>query len=148
MHLEPLPIKVLNNLAHTGDSESYTGTLALTVLDVGSRHFEVPQGIDYTVTLTNTGEAILLSGNAQARLHSSCDRCLEDAQLTLEGTVEGYYLLNNRPAATAEMDGDCEKVDNSGSIDIAPQLVAAIVVELPARVLCSPQCPGIDYRAF
>jgi uncharacterized protein len=144
MELTPFEIKLLPNLTNTGASELRQDVYQLDSLDVGARHFELKGGIDYDVNFTNTGEAILLTGYAQAELESACDRCLESVVTVINGQVEGYYLLEE-PVGDPEDDseGEFEFISKDGLIDLAPALLAAIVFELPAVVLCDPDCKGI-----
>lgn len=142
MNLEPLYVQVLPRLAHTGSAEQMQGTLDLTSIDVGHRHFDLAQGIDYDISLTNTGEAVLLSGQASATLATFCDRCLNPTELKLAGEVQGYFLFDVATAPESEGLEVYEEVDKKGRIDIAPCVLAAIVVELPTVTLCGPQCEG------
>ena len=144
MELEALPIKVRRKLAETGTRLEQNGNYPLSKLSLGRRELALANGIDYDVTLTNTGEAILLAGNATAIMLGKCERCLEDALFEIKGDVEGYYLFYP-PSREAQKDDYSQgTVDSEGRVDIAPEIVAAIVVELPTVLLCSPDCPGVE----
>lgn len=142
MHLDPLYIQALPHLSHTGSGEHLEGVLDLPSIDIGTRHFALEQGISYQVDLTNTGEAILLSGKATALLKTHCDRCLKPTELDLTGEVEGYFLFDTATVANGDSLEVYEEVDRDGRIDIAPPLLAAIVVELPTVTICGPSCEG------
>lgn len=144
MHLDALYVQVLPRLSHTGSSEHLNGVFNLPSIEVGTRHFDVPEGISYEIDLTNTSEAILLSGTATACLATRCDKCLEPATLALTGEVQGYFLFDASSADDGESLEVYEEVDRDGRIDIAAPLLAAIVVELPTVALCKPQCEGIE----
>lgn len=143
MHLDPLNLQVLPRLSHTGSAEHVEGVLELASIEVGVRHFALDQGIAYDIDLTNTGEAILLSGRTTAALSTNCDRCLDPAILNISGEVQGYYLFDASTADDGESLEVYEEVDRDGQIDIAPPLLASIVVELPTVALCKPDCAGI-----
>jgi len=143
MHLDPLYIQVLPRLLNTGSSEHIEGDLSITRIDVGFRHFDVPEGIVYDANLVNTSEAILLSGTASAELVTSCDRCLEATKLNISGEIQGYYLLEPAPEPDGEKLEVYELVDSRGRIDIAPPILAAVVYELAPVTLCKPDCEGV-----
>lgn len=143
MHLDSHYLSVLPKLMHTGSSEHIQGKLELQGIDIGSRHFDLLDGISYEASLINTGEAVLLSGTADAVLNTNCDRCLETTQLSIVGEIQGYYLFDASTIKEGESLEVYEEVDVKGRIDIAPPVLAAIVIELPAVVLCKPECSGV-----
>ena len=146
MHLEPLLIQVLPRLAHTGSFDEVKGTLDLSSIDIGHRHFDVPEGISYDLLLTNTGEAVLLSGKAKAELKTKCDRCLEILNLDITGETQGYYLFDKASVKEGESREEYEEVDRKGRIDIAPVLLAAVVFEIPTVNFCKADCKGIEFE--
>jgi uncharacterized protein len=144
MQLDPLYIQVLPRLNETGSSESLSGVLPLESIAIGFRQFKVLEGISYEVQLSNTSEAILASGRASALLSTSCDRCLETCELKVSGEIEGYYLFEPSRADKEEKLELYEQVDETGRIDLAPPILAAIVFELPTVTLCKPDCGGVQ----
>ncbi|MCL2530366.1 MAG: DUF177 domain-containing protein [Coriobacteriia bacterium] len=147
MQLDPLYIQVLPRLTNTGSNEHAEGALPLTSIEIGFRHFQVAEGIGYDINLTNTSEAILLSGTATANLSASCDRCLESTEISLTGEIQGYYLFEPLEEPGDDKLETYEMVDSSGRIDIAPPLLAAIVYELPPVTLCRADCEGLISEA-
>lgn len=147
MHLEPLFIKVLPRLSKIGSTDQAQGVLDVRSIAIGHRKFEVPDGIAYEANLLNTGEAVLLSGVASASLETTCDRCLEPANIPLTGEIQGYFLLDKTSAAGGKSSEEHERVDDDGRIDLAPPILAAIVFELPTVNLCEADCAGISAPA-
>ncbi|MDR3135893.1 MAG: DUF177 domain-containing protein [Coriobacteriales bacterium] len=143
MELTSLPVRVLPKLAHTTSSITRSGTYPLKQLVLGCRDLKLPGGIDYQFRLTNTGEAVLLTGRACATVLGSCERCLGSAQQTLEGEIEGYYLFAPPDRKAGRDDHAQGHVSAEGFIDVAPEIVAAIVVELPPVLLCATDCTGV-----
>ena len=143
MDLDPLYRQVLPRLTNTGATDQAVGVLDVQSIDIGHRHFDVPEGIAYDVSLVNTGEAILLSGRATAALGTSCDRCLEPTQLSITGEVQGYFLFDPSSIKSGESLEEYEAVDSDGRVDLAPPILAAIVFELPTVTLCNPDCVGV-----
>jgi uncharacterized protein len=131
------------------DSNGGAGGVAGTAADGDAGGDNQTGGIVYDVTFTNTGEALLLTGSARALLQGSCERCLEAADWDVHGAVEGYYLLHESATGAGGADEDAasefDSVLADGTVDLAPALVAAIVIELPPVMLCSAgaDCRGI-----
>lgn len=142
MELTPLYIQVLPRLSRTGSIEHLEGVYEFSRIEIGSRCFDL-SGIDYNIDLTNTGEAVLLTGQASAELNTSCDRCLQPAKLDITGETQGYFLFEKESVEDTDGLEVHEEVDRDGRIDIAPALLAAIVIELPTVTLCRPECEGI-----
>ena len=89
--MKPLIIEAYPELSELGAFRVLKGTLDETSYRRGAEVLETPDGISYDLTLTNTGEGILLSGTASCTAHASCARCLAPATLEISGDVEGYY---------------------------------------------------------
>ncbi|MDR1088810.1 MAG: YceD family protein [Coriobacteriales bacterium] len=147
MQLDPLYIQALPGMRTLGSTQQAQGVLAVSSIDIGHRHFELPEGIAYEANLSNTGEAVLVSGTATAQLATSCDRCLEPAILDITGEIQGYFLLQKPRSERDRGLQEYECVDEKGRIDIAPAVLAAIVFEIPTVALCQPDCDGGSTQA-
>ena len=144
MYLDPLYIQVLPRLLNTRSMEEAQGILDLKSIDIGHRHFSLPEGISYDASLTNTGEAVLLMGQATAVLATECDRCLEPATLSITGELQGYFLFDKEKINEDEDLEEFEEVDKKGRVDIAPNILASIVFEIPTVALCGAECEGFE----
>ena len=58
----PVIVKVDDRLAETGDTLPVSGHLEEDSYSLGDHVFELPEGIDYDLMLTNAGEGILATG--------------------------------------------------------------------------------------
>lgn len=145
MDLEPILIPIDERLRTCASTYDASGHAALAMYSLGAHDFVVVDGLNYNVVLTNTGDGILLTGIADARLQGVCDRCLEDAYLELSAPVEQYYLFeephDQDPADNDDF--DYELIGSKDVIDIAPALAAALIMETPFVVLCSTDCKGL-----
>ncbi|MDR2197399.1 MAG: YceD family protein [Coriobacteriales bacterium] len=112
-------------------------------MDKGALSFTLAEGIAYDLCLTNTGNGVLLSGTAHACLATECSRCLEEALISVQGEVEGYFILNPKDEELSLEDDEFVVVGPDGLVDLAPAIVAAIVFELPQLVLCRDDCAGL-----
>ena len=88
------------NLEQLGSSIELEGTINEPEYAVGSMLLKLPKGIEYKITLSNTGEGILLQGSANAQAFTQCTRCLENAQINICGEVENYFLLQKAGSVT------------------------------------------------
>lgn len=141
--MEQLIISIQPDLVEPAATRSLEGTLDVASYNVGGMQLDVPEGIKYNLQLTNTGEGIVLSGDASCAATTSCARCLEAAQVDIVGDVEGYYLLD----AVEDVEGyeadEFENVSKGGDFDIAPAIMAAIVHATPFIILCQDDCKGL-----
>lgn len=102
-----------------------------------------PQGVDYQLTLTNTGEAVLLQGTLSALALTECARCLEEAQVDVEAEVQGYFLLDSADLDAGYEADEVDVVSPEGDIDLGPALQAALCFGTPSVVLCKEDCKGL-----
>ena len=131
-------------LADPGDTLPFAGHLDEGSYSLGDHDFALPEGIDYDLVLTNAGEGILATGILRARLVGTCDRCLEEAVLDLSAEVDGYYLFEEpEELGDDEDEADFELVSPDRTIDLAPALLTALVMETPFVVLCREDCRGL-----
>jgi uncharacterized protein len=135
--------QLLPELAELGSSRQLSGKLALTELRKGSQVFRLADGIDYDLELSNTGEGILLRGKARTSGITECARCLEDANFSVEGDVESYYVLNTHRLDEETSSDEFTLLDASGKVDLGIPILASIIYELPLVILCRENCAGL-----
>lgn len=141
--MQQLDVSIQPDLVEPASTRSLEGTLEVSSYNVGGIELETPKGISYQLQLTNTGEGIVLSGDASCLATTPCARCLEPARVEVEGPVEGYYLLEDAESAEGYESDEFEVVDEEGSFDIAPAIMAAIIHATPYIILCSDDCKGL-----
>jgi len=90
------------------------------------------------VRLTRTGEGLYLQGQLAARTTVSCDRCLADFEQPLQ--VELGDLLVYPPGRQAD---PLLSVPETGMLHLAPLLREYLVLDIPSRPLCRPDCKGL-----
>lgn len=144
--MDPFIIDMPEELGQLSGMHVLSGTLPETSYAAGAEVFETPQGIDYELTLTNTGEGILLQGTAHAQANGRCARCLAPVELEVSGSVEGYYLLEHADQAEGYERDEFDYVGDDGTIDLSGPLEAAIVYGTPYVVVCREDCKGLCPR--
>lgn len=104
----------------------------------GQRYVPVPEkaAAELVVTRANTGTVFEL--RLRARLHGPCYRCLEDAVLELELALREYQ---------AESPGGSDELTTpyiaNNKLDLSAWARDALVLALPEKILCRPDCAGL-----
>lgn len=143
--MESIRIHIPNELFAPAESSHYEGALDLPVLKSGPDLISFSGPLSWQVDITNTGDAFLVSGTVEGEGVTSCARCLEDVDVSFMGEVEGYYLIGGEDAEDPEdMDEDeFDVLPDDNTIDIAPLIKAALLLEVPLVPLCDDDCKGI-----
>jgi uncharacterized protein len=83
--------------------------------------------------LTNTGNEVRLQGKIETRIEGACSRCLEpviqDVSIEFDDTYEYDDLDPDEPI-----------------LDIEQCAADFLMVSLPVKLLCSPDCPGLCFH--
>lgn len=141
--MEPFIVSIYPELTEPASMHTLDGTLPLSSYHVGGMRLETPEGVEYHLQLTNTGEGVVLAGKVSCSALGECARCLAPAKLDIEGDVEGYYLLEPAEEMEDYEQDEFECVDEGGNFDIAPAIEAALVYATPYVVLCKEDCAGL-----
>lgn len=96
---------------------------------------------EYDLTLTSAGDTITVEGVIRLELNVDCNRCLENFVYYLEAGFQEVYFDRDVPPQGSK---GAEWIPFQGdTIDITPQAVQSILVDLPMRFLCSDNCLGL-----
>lgn len=97
--------------------------------------------LQFQGVIENAAPFLELHGQVAARLQMTCSRCL--ISFEQEITAEIAEAFTNKPEAMSE-DDEYEVTFFSGDeIDIAPALLRSLLLEMPMRPLCRPDCRGL-----
>ncbi len=142
--MDPLIIDIPAELFAPAESSSYAGELSLPVFEFGPDEYRASKPFSWTVSITNVGGALLVAGSVAGEVVTSCSRCLEDATFSVDGEVEGYFLIEGEGEAPDDMEEDeFDVLPEDNKLDLEPLLRAAIYVELPLIPLCREDCAGL-----
>ena len=101
---------------------------------------EDDQGVlELTVDLQE--EAVLCSGTLRATFQTPCARCLEPVGFQVREDIARSYTWE--PGRKEE--DELETIPNTGELPLLDAVREAIILSVPGKPLCSPECPGIDY---
>ncbi len=108
--------------------------------DLGIELIGVPEGspVELDVRLEAVMEGVLASGTAKATLSGECARCLEPIEDDLEVSLQELYVY---PESDAEED-EASRLDGE-FLDLEPVVRDAVVLALPFRPVCTPDCEGL-----
>jgi uncharacterized protein len=142
--VDPVIFEVPQELFVVAESSSFAGEYNLAELEAGPDTYRFAKPISWNVTITNTGDALLVMGSASATATTECARCVEDFDLDLEGEIEGYFLLSEESVRPEDMDDDeFEVLPADRKMDLAPLIEAALLVDIPLVPLCDEDCKGL-----
>ncbi|KAE8764413.1 YceD family protein [Georgenia thermotolerans] len=116
--------------------------------DMGTEVIGAPAGsdMDLDLRLEAVSDGVLVTGTVGVVLRGECSRCLRELDDELSVAVsELYYYQGKRAELAAEGDEEAEDVPELAGelLDLEPTLRDAVVLALPFRPLCRPDCPGL-----
>ncbi|MEF2560363.1 MAG: DUF177 domain-containing protein [Eggerthellaceae bacterium] len=137
-------ITVPDELFAPAESSSFSGTFALDQLTLGADTYAFEHPLTWTVSVSNTGGSLLVTGMVSGDAVTTCVRCLDPAAYRLEGEIEGYFLIPGSDVElTEEEQEECETLGEDHVIDLSDLLTAALSLELPQTPLCDDDCKGL-----
>jgi uncharacterized protein len=86
------------------------------------------------ITITRLDAGVAVRGHATTDVELQCDRCL--CMFTSQVTLPLKQLFTAHP-------GDDELPLDHGVIDLSPLIEQEIVLALPIKSLCRPECAGL-----
>ncbi len=109
-----------------------------------------PNMVHTHVMLYKSETHVYIHAVISTRAHLMCDRCLREFDRTLEGEVRLYYQLTGHVGHT-HIPEDDESLDDSirifsmdtPEVDLGHDIRDTLLLEVPMKVLCSPECKGI-----
>lgn len=122
-------------------------TVTTTVPAPGGLGIEVigvPEGspIELDLRLESVVEGVLVTGTAQLETVGECVRCLREVRLGVEVDVQELFVHDASRDAGYDDDDEVSLVQGD-LIDLEPVLRDDVVLDLPFRPLCTPDCAGL-----
>ncbi|QOR69473.1 DUF177 domain-containing protein [Ruania alkalisoli] len=89
-------------------------------------------------------DGVLVTGAAQAVAEGECVRCLTDVSLDLDADItEMFAYPGTQDASELGEDEELLPELDGETLDLEPTVTDAVVLALPFRPLCRPDCPGL-----
>lgn len=90
------------------------------------------------IRFTRTHEGLLAQGRLRTEVACNCVRCLTDFALPLTAQLQDlFYYPPNRAVASDLV------IPEDGNLDLGPLLREDLLLAIPMRVLCRPDCQGL-----
>lgn len=141
--MDSIRIQIPDELFAPAESSHFEGEYKLEVLKAGPDLYTFEAPLAWEVDITNTGDALLVSGTVEGDARTSCARCLGAADVSLFGEVEGYFLITGGDAPEDMEDDEFDVLPEDETIDLVPLLNAALLVDVPLVPLCTEDCKGL-----
>ncbi len=90
------------------------------------------------VRINRTPQGLLLEAEFQAFVVGQCVRCLEEFQQPLETEFKELFAYRTRHTRDSEF-----FVPEDGHINLAPLLYQNMLLAMPIKMLCKPECKGL-----
>jgi uncharacterized protein len=139
----------VHDLSHRPGSMRTLERTAPAPADLGTAVIGVPEGtdIELDLRLESVMEGILVTGTVGGEAVGECVRCLEEVREDLDTQLTELFVYPER-AAAAVAEGDDEEADEVFEVvdellDLEPVVRDAVVMNLPFRPLCQPDCRGL-----
>ena len=123
----------------SGEEHRDAVELELAPLELGGqRYLFVPAESPAELAISRASTGTVFQLRFDARLHGPCMRCLEDAVLDVAIDAREYQATN--PGTDDELKTPYLADDN---LDLAAWGRDAVILALPDKILCRPDCAGL-----
>lgn len=120
------------------------GEARIPVVKAGPDLYDFAEPLTWQADVTNTGGALLVTGEVRGEARTSCARCLKEISFPVAGEIEGYFLTEPEGEAPEDMDDDeFDILPDDRAIDFEPLIVAALLLDFPLIPLCDEDCKGL-----
>ncbi len=115
--------------------------------DLSDEEFTFPEQVTGLVRYSLAGPRVLSRGMLHTAASTKCVRCLNDALVRLDAEVDSVYEndaeLLKPETGTVALEERIVQYFDGDIIRPESEFREAILVELPSRPLCSPDCKGL-----
>ena len=93
---------------------------------------------DSLVRVSKTREGLLLQVTTKAEIKTTCVRCLKEFYLPVHHAFEELYQFQSRYREETDM-----ILPDDGYIDLRPVYRECLILAMPIKRLCQPDCEGL-----
>jgi uncharacterized protein len=104
----------------------------------GQRYLPVPEKVRAELAIAKASSGTVFELRFRTRLHGPCYRCLADAVVDVE--IAGREYQATSPEGADELETPYVEDDQ---LDLSGWARDALVLELPDKILCRPDCAGL-----
>ena len=103
--------------------------------------------IEGTAKLIRTGRGVLVQCELNAETKLICSRCLEAFSCPMSFTAEEEFLpvadLSDDSSISSPEQSEGFMIDDKNTVDLGELIRQYVLLNLPMKPLCRPDCPGI-----
>lgn len=124
-------------------------TLGAQELDLADEPADFDQPVHVRVKLTRMQEDVLAEGETHTTAHTACSRCLEPMPLEIDGSFQALFVPEagayGQRMGRRDFEWNDERVSfySEGTIDLSDEICQSLVIEIPLKPLCRPDCAGL-----
>ncbi len=142
--MDPLRIIMPPELFAPAAFKHFEGAADIPLVKAGPDIYDFTEPLTWQADVTNTGGALLVTGEVRGTARTSCARCLKETTFPVVGELEGYFLTEPEGEAPDEMEEDeFDVLPEDRAIDFRPLIIAALLMEFPLIPLCDDDCKGL-----
>ena len=91
--------------------------------------------------LESVVEGVLATGRVSGSLVAECVRCLDPVEVEVDADFQELFYYDLEDLSAAELEEALSVVEEL--VDVETLVRDAVVLELPLKPLCEPDCPGL-----
>ena len=103
--------------------------------------------IEGTAKMTRTGRGVLVQCESNAGVKLICSRCLEAFSFPMSFTAEEEFLpvadMSDDRSVSSSEQSEGFTIDDKNTVDLGELIRQYVLLNLPMKPLCRPDCPGI-----
>lgn len=110
-----------------------------------------PEGVEFKFKepvlvqglVVNNGHSLELKSEVQIVITAGCDRCLEPVELPLQFSIHEEYVQGDTQVNDGEQDSSMAISFKGDYLNLAEAVQQNLLLNLPMRIVCSKECPGL-----
>ena len=132
-------------LSKEGDSKTFEAALEMATFKSAFGEYPVVEAKPFNIELSNAGKRkVSVCAEGVLTLAIPCDRCLEDVKTDIEFTIDRIIAMDTSDSEGIEVED--QSFMDGNDLDVDKLVYPEILINLPAKTLCKPDCLGLCSR--
>lgn len=128
---------------HPGQSESFSLQQELAPLTLAGETITFIEPVRVSGKVTSGRAVLSVVGRVEARVRRECSRCLAPFAEKVVAPLEEEFVPSSQAALLDEKAKEQARLFAGEEIDLKEAVTEALVLALPMKALCRPDCPGL-----
>jgi uncharacterized protein len=125
-----------------GTAASFQLEERLPVLDLAGEVGKLLSPVKLQLSVSNTGDLLLVKGFLEAVLELECALCLTPFAYPIQTSFEEEYRLTQE-AGDGSGEDENPFVGDKDCLDLKGPVIESLILSLPMKPLCQPDCRGL-----